>query len=131
MEPRAVSAAFSRRGSFGKATSRSRSLTGQTTTYSSRCLAFELAETAGAEAERRRWLTFAVVVGGPTGCEVAGQIAELARRTLERDFRAIDPTSAAVILLEADTQILRAFGDHPTTLSRAQARTRYRCNTPG
>ena len=74
--------------------------------------AFELAETAPSEAERRRWLTFAVVGGGPTGCEVAGQIAELARRTLERDFRAIDPTSAAVLLLEANTQILRAFGDH-------------------
>ena len=75
--------------------------------------AFELAETAPSEAERRRWLTFAVVGGGPTGCEVAGQIAELARRTLERDFRAIDPTNAAVILLEADTQILRTFGDRP------------------
>ena len=73
--------------------------------------AFELAETAPSEAERRRWLTFAVVGGGPTGCEVAGQIAELARRTLEKDFRAIDPTSAAVLLVEADKQILAAFGD--------------------
>ena len=64
--------------------------------------AFELAETAPSEAERRRWLTFAVVGGGPTGCEVAGQIAELARRTLKEDFRAIDPTSAVVLLFDAD-----------------------------
>jgi NADH:ubiquinone reductase (H+-translocating) len=73
--------------------------------------AFELAETAPSEAERRAWLTFAVVGGGPTGCEVAGQIAELARRTLRRDFRAIDPTNATVLLVEADKQILGAFGD--------------------
>jgi NADH dehydrogenase len=73
--------------------------------------AFELAETAPSEAERRAWLTFAVVGGGPTGCEVAGQIAELARWTLKRDFRAIDPTSTAVLLVEADEQILAAFGD--------------------
>jgi NADH dehydrogenase len=73
--------------------------------------AFELAETAPSDAERRAWLTFAVVGGGPTGCEIAGQIAELARRTLRKEFRAIDPTSAAVLLVEADKQILRAFGD--------------------
>jgi NADH:ubiquinone reductase (H+-translocating) len=73
--------------------------------------AFELAETAPSEAERRAWLTFAVVGGGPTGCEIAGQIAELARRTLRHDFRAIDPRSATVLLVEADNQILTAFGD--------------------
>jgi len=73
--------------------------------------AFELAETAPSEAERRRWLTFAVVGGGPTGCEVAGQIAELARRTLREDFRAIDATSAVVLLFDAHTEILSAFGD--------------------
>jgi NADH dehydrogenase len=73
--------------------------------------AFELAETARSEAERRAWLTFAVVGGGPTGCEVAGQIAELARRTLKYEFRTIDPTTAAVLLVEADKQLLRAFGD--------------------
>jgi NADH dehydrogenase len=80
--------------------------------------AFELAETALSDAERRAWLTFAVVGGGPTGCEIAGQIAELARRTLKRDFRAIDPTSATVLLVEAEKQILGAFGDR---LSRKAA----------
>jgi NADH:ubiquinone reductase (H+-translocating) len=74
--------------------------------------AFELAESAPSETERDRWLTFAVVGGGPTGCEVAGQIAELARRTLREDFRAIDPSRAEVLLVEADTQILRTFGEH-------------------
>ena len=72
--------------------------------------AFELAETAPSEAERRRWLTFAVVGGGPTGCEVAGQIAELARRTLKEDFRAIDVTSARVLLFDAGKNILGTFG---------------------
>ena len=80
--------------------------------------AFELAETAPSEAERRRWLTFAVVGGGPTGCEVAGQIAELAHRTLKEDFRAIDATSAVVLLFDAGNDILASFGDH---LSRKAA----------
>src|SRR5262245_53576709 len=74
--------------------------------------AFELAETAPSDAERRAWLTFAVVGGGPTGCEIAGQIADLARRTLRNDFRAIDPASAVVLLVEADGRLLRTFGDH-------------------
>lgn len=73
--------------------------------------AFELAETAPSEAERQRWLTFAVVGGGPTGCEVAGQIAELARRTLKEDFRAIDSATAVVLLLDAGEEILATFGD--------------------
>ena len=81
--------------------------------------AFELAETAPSQAERRTWLTFAVVGGGPTGCEVAGQIAELARRTLRKDFHAIDPTCAEVLLVEADDQILSTFGDR---LSRKATR---------
>ena len=80
--------------------------------------AFELAETAPTEAERRRWLTFAVVGGGPTGCEVAGQIAELARRTLREDFRAIDPASAVVLLFDANTEVLSTFGDRLSRKAR-------------
>src|SRR5919106_4532605 len=63
--------------------------------------AFEAAETE-TDAERRRgWLTFVVVGAGPTGVEMAGQIAELARDTMRRDFRAIDPRDGRVLLVEA------------------------------
>src|SRR4051794_9709243 len=73
--------------------------------------AFELAELATDPAEIDRLLTFVVVGAGPTGVEMAGQIAELARRTLKRDFRTIDPTSARVILLDAAPKVLPPFAD--------------------
>src|SRR3954467_5089039 len=73
--------------------------------------AFELAELATDPAEVDRLLTFVVVGAGPTGVEMAGQIAELARRTPRRDFRHIDPTSARVILLDAAPQVLPPFGE--------------------
>ncbi|MGR6965437.1 NAD(P)/FAD-dependent oxidoreductase [Geodermatophilus sp. URMC 61] len=73
--------------------------------------AFELAELATDPAERDRLLTFVVVGAGPTGVEMAGQIAELAHRTLRRDFRTIDPTQARVILLDAAPQVLPPFGE--------------------
>src|SRR5919199_6194981 len=73
--------------------------------------AFELAELATDPAERDRLLTFVVVGAGPTGVEMAGQIAELAHRTLKRDFRHIDPTQARVILLDAAPQVLPPFGE--------------------
>ena len=88
--------------------------------------AFELAETARSEDERRTWLTFAVVGGGPTGCEVAGQIAELARRTLRKDFRAIDPASAEVLLVEADDQILGDVRRSPVPEGHERARAHGR-----
>ena len=56
-------------------------------------LAFEVVEVGMGEAERRRQLTFVIIGGGPTGVEMAGAIAELARYTLTRDFRNIDPRS--------------------------------------
>src|SRR3954464_13656150 len=61
--------------------------------------AFELAELAETQEEVDRLMTFVVVGAGPTGVEMAGQIAELAHRTLRRDFRRIDPTTARVVLL--------------------------------
>jgi NADH dehydrogenase len=73
--------------------------------------AFELAELTQDPAERDRLLTFVVVGAGPTGVEMAGQIAELAHRTLRRDFRHIDPTQARVILLDAAPQVLPPFGE--------------------
>jgi NADH dehydrogenase len=69
-------------------------------------LAFEQAEMAENEAERRRLLTFVIVGAGPTGVEVAGAIAELARHTLRSDFRRFDPRLARVVLLEAGPRIL-------------------------
>ena len=75
-------------------------------------LAFELAEVGMSEAERRRQLTFVVIGGGPTGVEMVGAIAELARYTLARDFRNIDPSSARVIVVEAADRLLRAFPEN-------------------
>ena len=73
--------------------------------------AFELAELAETPAERERALTFVVVGAGPTGVEMAGQIAELAHRTLKNDFRRIDPTQARVILVDAVDAVLPTFGE--------------------
>ncbi|MEA2979746.1 MAG: hypothetical protein QOF09_1569 [Alphaproteobacteria bacterium] len=69
-------------------------------------LAFERAELTHDPAERQRLLTFVLVGGGATGVEMAGAIAEIARLTLARDFRRIDPRSAHIILLEAGPRIL-------------------------
>ena len=60
-------------------------------------------------AERARLLNFVVVGGGPTGVEMAGAIAELAKRALASDFRAIDPRSARIILVEAAPRLLTPF----------------------
>src|SRR4051812_7497547 len=73
--------------------------------------AFELAELATDQAEIDRLLTFVVVGAGPTGVEMAGQIAELAHRTLRKDFRTIDPTTARVVLLDAAPYVLPSFGE--------------------
>ena len=72
---------------------------------------FEVAELVEDEAERARLLTFVVVGAGPTGVEMAGQIAELAHRTLRHEFRHIDPAQARVILLDAAPAVLGSFGD--------------------
>ena len=72
-------------------------------------LAFEKAETETDAAERRRLLNFVIVGGGPTGVEMAGAVAELAKRALASDFRAIDPRQARVILVEAAPRLLTPF----------------------
>ncbi|NYF97459.1 FAD-dependent oxidoreductase [Janibacter cremeus] len=72
---------------------------------------FELAETSTDPDQRRRLLTFVVVGAGPTGVEMAGQIAELAQRTLADEFRQIDPGEAHVILVDAAPKVLPSFGD--------------------
>ena len=77
---------------------------------------FELAEIESDPAMRERFMTFVVVGAGPTGVEMAGQIAELSHRTLDRDFRSIDPSKARIVLLDAAPAVLGPFGDK---LSRA------------
>jgi NADH dehydrogenase len=74
-------------------------------------LAFEHAELVEDEAERVRLLTFVIVGGGATGVEMAGAFAEVARRTLQHDFRRIDPRNSRIILIEAGPRILPTFPD--------------------
>ena len=80
---------------------------------------FEMAENEEDPEIRRSWLTFVVVGGGPTGVELAGQIAELSRSGLKGNFRRIDPRDARVILVDGGQEILAAFGDR---LSQKAAR---------
>jgi NADH:quinone reductase (non-electrogenic) len=83
-------------------------------------LAFEHAELAHDDAERQRLLTFVIVGGGATGVEMAGAIAEIARQTLAKDFRRIDPRSSRIILLEAGPRVLPTL---PEDLSAYAERT--------
>jgi NADH dehydrogenase len=71
--------------------------------------AFEAAEAEPDPDRRAPWLTFVIVGAGPTGVELAGQIGEIARDTLRRDFRSIDPASARILLLEGADRVLTAF----------------------
>jgi NADH:ubiquinone reductase (H+-translocating) len=75
-------------------------------------LAFEAAERVDDPGERRALLTFVVIGGGPTGVEMAGSMAEIARRSLVRDFRRIDPGTSRVLLLEGGDRVLPAY--HPS-----------------
>lgn len=86
-----------------------KSLTDATKIRSRVLISFERAETADTGADRKRLLTFIVIGGGPTGVEMAGAIAEIARHALRYDFRHIDPRSARIILIEGGPRILPAF----------------------
>ena len=72
-------------------------------------LAFEAAEREADPVARQRLLTFVIIGGGPTGIELAGALAEIARRTLTQDFRSIRPESARIVLLEGGPQVLQTF----------------------
>src|SRR5437879_7221103 len=72
-------------------------------------LAFEYAEKISDEAARKAAMTFVIVGGGPTGVEMAGAITEIARYTLAKDFRHIDPSQARVILVEGEPKVLASF----------------------
>ncbi|MEI7035502.1 NAD(P)/FAD-dependent oxidoreductase [Fulvimonas yonginensis] len=81
-------------------------------------LAFERAERESDPGQRRPWLNFVVVGGGPTGVELAGTLAEIARHTLPREFRRSDPRRARVLLVEAGPRLLAAFD--PSLSAKAQ-----------
>ena len=83
-------------------------------------LAFELAEREQDPAVREALLTFVIVGGGPTGVELAGAISEIARHTIARDFRSIDPSQARVVLVEAGPRVLSMY---PPELSASAERT--------
>ena len=75
-------------------------------------LAFEAAERESNPEKRQAWMTFVVVGGGPTGVELAGALAELAKNTLENDFRRIDPADTRIILVEAVDRVLPPYPEN-------------------
>lgn len=86
-------------------------------------LAFEAAEVEPDDAARAAWLTFVVIGAGPTGVEMAGQIAELARDVLPREYRDVDTRKARVLLVEAGDRVLAAYGDKLSASAERQLRS--------
>lgn len=82
--------------------------------------AYEAAERESDAAKRAAWLTFVVVGAGPTGVELAGALSEIARHSLARDFRTIDPSSARVILLEGTPRVLPPYVPELSAKAKAQ-----------
>ncbi|WP_454832497.1 NAD(P)/FAD-dependent oxidoreductase [Pseudoxanthomonas wuyuanensis] len=85
-------------------------------------VAFERAEAEPDPARRAAWLNFAIVGGGPTGVELAGTLAEIARHTLKNEFRNIDPAEARVQLIEAGPRVLSSFPEDLSEKARQQLR---------
>ena len=83
-------------------------------------IAFEAAEREADPDRRAEWMTFVVVGGGPTGAELAGALGEIARDTLKRDFRSIDPTHARIVLVEALDRILPPYPKDRSASARRQ-----------
>ncbi len=85
--------------------------------------AFERAERSDSSEERARHLRFVVIGGGPTGVELAGTLIEIARHTLRKDFRRINPTEAQVLLIEAGPRVLSAFDEDLSTRAAESLRS--------
>ena len=83
-------------------------------------IAFEAAEREADPVRRAEWMTFVVVGGGPTGAELAGALGEIARDTLRRDFRSIDPTHARIVLVEALDRVLPPYPKDRSASARRQ-----------
>jgi NADH:ubiquinone reductase (H+-translocating) len=83
-------------------------------------IAFEAAERDHDPVRRREWMTFVIVGGGPTGVELAGALAEIARDTLRRDFRSIDTAGARILLVEALDRILPTYPSDRSASARRQ-----------
>ena len=95
--------------------------------------AFESAELETNVELQRAWTTFVVIGGGPTGVELAGALAEIAGRTLARDFRRFDPRTTRVILIEAGPRVLSTFSEELSAAARVQLEklgVEVRTNTP-
>jgi NADH dehydrogenase len=96
-------------------------------------IAFEAAEREADPERRAEWMTFVVVGGGPTGVELAGALGEIANDTLKRDFRAINPRDARILLVEAMDRVLPTYpGDRSASARRQLERlgVTVRTNTP-
>ena len=83
-------------------------------------IAFEAAEREANPVRRTEWMTFVIVGGGPTGVELAGALAEIARDTLRRDFRSIHPENARIVLVEAMARVLPTYPEDRSASARRQ-----------
>jgi len=83
-------------------------------------VAYEAAEREIDESEVANWMTFVIIGAGPTGVEMAGALAEISRRVLERDFRKIDPGRARIVLIEAGPKVLPAMSPESSASARRQ-----------
>ncbi|MGA8791495.1 NAD(P)/FAD-dependent oxidoreductase, partial [Candidatus Binatus sp.] len=83
-------------------------------------VAYEAAEREVDASEVANWMTFVIIGAGPTGVEMAGALAEISRRVLERDFRKIDPGRARIILIEAGPRVLPAMSPESSASARRQ-----------
>src|ERR1700733_3634689 len=89
--------------------------------------AFEVAERIMDPVERRLWLTFVIVGAGPTGVELAGAIAEIARQTLKNDFRSIRPQESQVVLLDGAPRVLMSFPEEKAARSLGKLGVTVKC----